>query len=440
MCELIKRAFLVIFIFCSLSLANVLAAENNQMVSGIADQEKVDDSLYIYDVKIESQKDNKIDVFFTLENKAKTKLNLHYNLSLVRADGSGPIERFFSANENKVFSVSPYEKISERLKFDAPDFYRGNYRVVVRIGSVSGLSYMGISENEVFLDGSGEFIDLSDCRVVVDTESDKDYDLQFGLVIKKGELGYVNCLAKNNSKEELKVNGSQDVYLRDEFSDFLKVVPDESAIYFLPGEEKNVTLPILGIDNLNPQAYTNVLNLLADGAVISNDIYIHYVVSGLSGSINKALLDKDYYQKDDTALLELGITDRADIYNGSRYLEKESDKGILKISMFDKEGESCTEEDVNLNDLKILDNNYHFSLKIQKECIDPSLKLNLTDKNGKDLAHLEAKIQSKNVPSGAIGVENDNLLSNSFSVRNILLILAGLLLVVVLIILMRKKK
>ncbi|MFZ5392504.1 MAG: hypothetical protein ACOZAR_04965 [Patescibacteria group bacterium] len=434
-----KKILITLFLSFLMLPLNVLAQDNLDMQIDKS-QVGVEDGLYIYDVKVEDKNDNNLGVTFVLDNKAKAKLNLHYNLALVKADGSGPIVRYFSKNDKKIFSVSPYEKITEHLDFDVPDFYQGSYRVVVRIGSVSGLSYVGISENEVILSGDGKYIDLSECRVLVDTEKDKDYGLQLGLVLNRGERGYINCLAKNISDSDIQVKSSQDIFLRDEFSDLQDTITEDSVVAFSPRQEKNISFIILGTDGLSPQAYTNVLRLVSDGRILSNDIYFHYIISGLSGSINKVVLDKDYYQMGDVALLELGITDRADIYNGSRFTGKESEKGMIEIELLNKNNEVCVRNITDLDQLQILDNNYNFSLKIVKECIDPYIKLNLSDKSGNSLDKFDAKLLSKSISSQKNEVKIQNEKYDVSYFWYVLIFLIGFIFVIVLFLSKRKKR
>lgn len=434
-----KKILITLFLSFLMFPLSVLA-QDNQNIQIDESRVGVDDGLYIYDVKVENKNNNNLAVSFVLDNKAKAKLNLHYNLALVKADGSGPIIRYYSKNDKKIFSVSPYEKITEHLDFDVPDFYQGSFRVVVRIGSVSGLSYVGISEDEVSLSGDGKYINLFGCRVLVDAEKDKDYGLQLGLVINRGERGYINCLAKNISDSDVQVKSSQDIFLRDEFSDLQNSITEDNVVTFSPRQEKNISFFILGTDGLSPQAYTNVLRLVTDGRILSNDIYFHYVISGLSGSINKVVLDKDYYQIGDVALLELGITDRADIYNGSRFAGKESEKGMIEIELLNKKNDVCARNIIDLDQLQILDNNYKFSLKIEKECIDPYIKLNLSDKSGNSLDEFDAKLQSKSI----LGQKNDVKIQNEkyyvSYIGYVLILLIGFIFVVVLFLLKRKKR
>lgn len=151
----------------------------------------------------------------------------------------------------------------------------------------------------------------------------------------------------------------------------------------------------------SPQAYDAKLKLKsANGEVISNETSFHYVLRGISATIQNFLLDKSSYQEGDLAKASIFWSKSADGFVGSRFKPSESEKYFVEISMLNERKKVCGEnEKVELSKDK---NISEFNFEIKRVCDNPVVKVSIMDKDGNILDSKDYKIGISSDPTSGI--------------------------------------
>jgi len=165
------------------------------------------------------------------------------------------------------------------------------------------------------------------------------------------------------------------------------------AVTFKKGEKKTFTLD-LPKGNV-PQFYN--LKVFLRGATPSNTVRVRYIVSGVSGSIDRISLDKDYYDRGMEGTVTLGWQVRAGQYargtSGATYVPEVT----FEATITNDKGNECSNP-INqglkwdVNETKTL-----IPFKINSKCMNPKVSATLKDKDGNLLDQKEFEFKSNPV-------------------------------------------
>jgi len=137
----------------------------------------------------------------------------------------------------------------------------------------------------------------------------------------------------------------------------------------------------------------------SDGKTVSNRIAFHYVIHGLSATIQNLRLDKDYYRKGETATATFNWTPSADMFFGSRTHGSQAKNIFLAISISNSQDRLCgSGKKETETDPKNIDN-ITIPVPISDDCINPRANVKILDENEKILDEITFEITSKDTPA-----------------------------------------
>jgi hypothetical protein len=385
--------------------------------------------------KILSQKANDFDIEFVLSNGKLVQPGIRYGVKLTKISNQekGSDEIVSQKMYDEVISLGENDQIKKNINYQAPGFLSGEYNITLVAYSKDGMM-LGLwpIDNPVELKGSGNYIGLSDCYVSVEnSQKDGEFDLLSGVDIAPGEQLFLNCDVENHMDMSANFSVRYESFERS-FNANNKVKTEIKEGFQLKDGDKTLKLPINYLEN--PQAYDVKITLVKDDADVSNSVIAHYVISGESATIQNIRLDKGSYKAGEQAKLSVMLSGSASNFPGSRLGNGVGGlNGILSVVIKDEEGTVCSEKDVAISNLDY-SLGQDINLDVKKDCVSPSIYLQLKDARGKVLYATDMKISPTNdmasnggMPSGS---NNGSWISKILYAVTILATLLSLILII----------
>jgi len=379
----------------------------------------------IYDAKITEQTGNVFKISFDLSNRTGVQPQVIYGISLTRTDENSYIvadEKVFSS---EVVSLGENETKKINITYEAPKYLKGKYVPVLNAKNGNALPLAISTLNEVTLDGQGDSLEITNCFLSVKEDNDpqKKYELLEGVDVEKNETLFGNCTAVGSFAQETAFAPTLTTFYR---SSFGKEIRKDSLkeVIVKPNEKIDFQfqIPIAA----DPQAYSDIL-VFADknGNQISNKVEFHYVVRGLSATVQNIRLDKDAYEKGDIANANFFWTGSADSFPNSRKGPTTFDDGKIDIMIQSGAGQECGKINQTLA-RSSEEKELNFSIPISIKCLDPVLRISISDKDGNKLSNDVFNIKSKPVEQTAAKYSKNVLFVIIFLVASLIAVLAFL--------------
>lgn len=394
---------------------------------------------------VAEQNGNNLAINFSISSQKTAESNIHYVVELLKnsenenADSNEVIDR--KVYEEK-FSLSAGEVIQKGLQYQAPEYLKGKYSVLVYAENDSGMILSFIKAGDVELTGNGQFLEISDCYLTVNGEKTGDRDGYFskeGVDIKKGEVLTVNCEAINNFGNNQSVKPFFKTTRRSLTGDSVEAVelPNE-VVNFKAGEKKtiNFELPQVSI----PQAYEVTMSLKnSEGKIISNNVYLHYVLAGESATIQNVRLDKTGYRAGELAEISVFLTGSADSFEDSRTGGTANSRTKFRLEVVNDENVACInpiEREINIQE-----SFFALKEKVLVNCINPRVEISLSNQDGlldeRQYSFTSTEIE-KNQVAGIYQKENVSVDKIKWIVLSMVILLLIIFLILVLMILKNK--
>lgn len=355
----------------------------------------------IYDAKVVSQDNNNFKISFDLSNRENAQPGIKYAVQLIKQENNSQ-----SLVDEKVYSetvsLNADTTVKKEVEYAAPSHLSGKFQLWLISRNENGLTLALGNLGEVTLIGNNQFVEIvnNSCYLKVDGETeDKKYTLRQGVDIINAENLIGVCDVANYYDKQIAVLPRFETYWRTTFG---KKVEDnnqpQQAITLNSGEKKTISLTLPKAKT--PQAYDAKLTLLENNRPVSNSTVFHYVLRGPSATIQNLRLDKDYYQKGETARISFFWSPSADSFPDSRLGATDNGQMYVNISIKSGENKNCSNdarEKINPQDSTVA-----FNLPITSECADPKISVSIQDEKGDILDRKEYSLTSRNVPPKAI--------------------------------------
>jgi len=420
-----KTAYLI-----GIILSLVLSFQISQAQEGeVTDLVMIAD-VNIYESKLISQDKNKFDFSFDLSNGKGIQSGIGYVVNLIQENKNGGQTLIDEKIYAKNIQLGDDEVIKEKLEYTAPEYLKGEYSLWVTAKNNNGLSLALADLGKIKLDGTDQYLQIinNSCYLKVGGEDIK-YGPRQGVDIKQGEVLTLNCDVINNFASEIEAIPTVKTYWRSTSGEQIDDSKKQDKLSFKPKEKKTIAVD-LTIPS-DPQAYEIRLGFLDNqGKIVSNEADAHYVLSGLSATIQNISLDKNYYKKGDQAKLAFFWSGSADGFFGSRLGSNDNaSKYFIQINIQDKQGKKCADDITKEMDKNKV--NLEEQISILNNCEDPTVKVSIKDEKGGVLDESELKAKSEQM---------SKIPSKNESKQLIALVLAFLIIVLLLVIIAKKVK
>jgi hypothetical protein len=333
----------------------------------------------VYDVKAAQKQPGTYSVAFDIVNNGDTQNNVVTKLDLIKVDGKSRVT-MDSFVETTPFQVVKSAKIPKTVEYIAPSYISGEFELLVSLVNVSGMTYSIGNAGNITLEGTGQYALLQSDKCylsVAGEKGDTKYPLALGVDIATPEVLVGHCLVKNLASGALNADLRFATSWRSAVGKSVDApVVKNDPVSLAAGESKEITFAVPTATV--PQSYNAVISLTnAAGEPVSNEVIAHYVVSGLSGTLQQA----QYIVTDAGAEASFEWTPSADSHFQSRTQQQGTGTYFVKLAAETAKGEVCaSSETVKLDEIAI--KRETVSVSYPNGCKNPILRLSLVDANG----------------------------------------------------------
>ncbi len=358
----------------------------------------------IYDAKIISQSGNTFAISFDISNRVGVQSGIKYSVTLVKPKtGDVADEHVYS----EVLALGENQTITKTITYTAPaSVSSGTYQLWLRSNNDRGLPLALANLGNITITSSNTpKVDIlgDTCYLTVDGEkSVKKYTLRQGVDIANTESLTATCkvfstmpISKTTPKIFPFFTPTFETHFRTLYGD---IVPQTggatTSIAISAGTSTiSVSLP----KAFKPQAYDVLFSLVPNSSAKatvseSNKVNFHYVLRGLSGTVQNTVFDKLSYKKGDIAQLQIFTSESADSFERSRAGSgTKSEKQKLDVTVTDTVGIICGSYSNKETRLDPRGNN--IAITMLEDCNGPIAKVTLgaaVDDNS-DLQTLDSK-------------------------------------------------
>jgi len=269
-------------------------------------------------VAILSQEKNVIKIGLDIENRSVvSQPDIRYGIELVSTTNKGQ-EKVDTFVADEAIAIAGKQSLHRDITYTAPTALSGTYDLWVIAKTTGGLVLGLASPGKVTFSAFGDRIAIDSASCYLSVGGGK-YTLSQGVDIAKDEDLILTCPAENASGKALSVIPFFDTFRRTVYGPSVKLdYPTKTAIAFAKGEKKDISFPLPKAPA--PQAYDVTVFLVnqSNNIPVSKTITAHYVLRGVSATIQNVSLDRATYQAGDSANVNLSWTPAADSFVGSR--------------------------------------------------------------------------------------------------------------------------
>lgn len=337
------------------------------------------------DAKIEKQEKNVLTISFNISNdfeKVQPGILLRASLQKKENDLLTVVDEKIIGS---VFTLAANEKIHREITYTVPDFLQGQYEIWLHAQTIGSFPLSTARVGETTFSGTNDHIEIinSSCFLKVKGESDdKKYTLFQGVDIEKNENLQAICDLMNHSDQQRKFSAQFETFQHNTFGPLLETSQQSDASFTLqPKEKKQFAFNLPGAQD--PQVYDVKITLRENKKTISNSAVFHYVLRGASASIQSLQMDKQSYQKGESAKASLIITGPADNFPDNRHGKGTDLKGT-SLSVKIQSGKTlCGETQKNHRLGDLVDS---VEIAIAENCPEPMASAILKDSAGNILS------------------------------------------------------
>lgn len=349
----------------------------------------------IKDANIISQEGNIFKISFSIINGKGLQTGVKYGVKLVSNTPNGQI-----TIDEKIYpeSLTLYENktIQKELTYSAPLLLSGKYTLYLTSRNESGFPFSTAFVKDVELKATKQGLEISpeSCSLsVVGENGSPTYKLNQIVDIALTETLSLTCSVTNNSKEIVTATPSFVTTLGTVYGKLATTdTGDITPISFKASEKKSfsITLPKASIAGIY---YLTVG--LKQGETLSNKVSLSYIIRGNIASISNLFLDKDYYQKGDTANLSF-------MWNSisGKLLRGDTGKDSsisITVSILDIKDKECAVPVTKPLAQDFTKPKTELPITITKDCFNPEVTVSLKDSEGNVLDQKNFKAETASV-------------------------------------------
>ena len=424
------KIFIIIFgliiVSSSAKVGDVYAVEN----SPVEQEAKVVTvaTVNIYDARIDFQDGNRIKLVFNLANREQAQPDVRYSVQLIKRENEDQtvVDEYIYS---EVLSLGENQVIPKEIEYLAPQYLSGEFEVWLIAKNQNGLTFATVNPGKITFNGDNQYleIDPKSCYLTVN-EEDKHYMLEEGVDVKSEEKLIAHCDIINHNDSAVSFTPKFKTYWRTTFGQEVSTNQEDGDSQTLNAQEKRQFSFIIPKAQ-TPQAYDTVLELNK----FSNKINFHYVLRGLSATIQNLRLDKDYYQKGGVAKVSFFWSASADNFPGSRLGKTDNGKMFADIKVSSLKNQTCfslqKELDENLGVVE-------YESMVDVDCQNPVVSVDIKDNNGNILDKKDFSIESKSMVSQA----DNSQVNKKLNIKLVVIIIIALLFFISLVVIIFKRR
>ena len=295
----------------------------------------------IQNATIVSQDGHTLSIAFDFTNRQGVQPHVRYSVQLV----SGTSDNQYIADEYVYpdeVSLAENTTLHQNITYNVPASIQGTYEVYLEsandAGTPLGIDDVGKVTFNASATGGVELVAGTCFLQIVGEKSSPKYSLSQGVDIKKTENLTLHCSAVNNAKTPVTLTPHFETHNRSPYGDVVIANGGDTAPVTLQASETKALAFALP-KAADPQSYDVLVSLT--GPQTSNSVDVHYVLQGMSATIQTINLDKAYYPQGSTAALSFFWSPAADTFGGSRAGTSSPSATRMSVTLQDASGDAC---------------------------------------------------------------------------------------------------
>lgn len=340
-----------------------------------------------------TQKVNDFNIVFHITNKEGVLSGVKYGVKLFKdtKEGQFMVDEYIYPESVVVPANSD---ITKDIIYKAPSNIDGGiYSLYIFIKNSNSRPLGLLFVKKINITQTTKFIQVipETCFLTVEGEKiPKEYTLLQGIDITPDENIKLNCTVMNSTEAEVSATPVYETHYRNTAGEIVKQTGgDTNPIVFAPNEKKVISLTLPKATE--PQAY-DVIVSLKSGTSVSNSSVVHYVIKGVSATIQNLVLDKESYKKGEMAKVSFIWSASADNFPGSRL--KSTVTPTINLDMKIKDGWRNCIEPVS-QALVETENIVKLESPVKMDCDNFTATISLKDDAGKILAEKEISFSAE---------------------------------------------
>lgn len=316
--------------------------------------------------------DKAVKIKFDFVNKGASVPSFFYGLEL-RSDNN--VVADFESNKAAI-GLSPKETKSIEMTYTFPAIPSGTYSLTLRASTASGVPVASRFVSNIEVPKQAIFgINPESCVLrVLGEPTGKTYTTNEGVDILPTEKLIASCEVINNLSKSVTLTPVLETFLRNRFG----VKIDQKALTdkgftLSPGARKTVSVEI--DTPQKGQAYDTLVSFTDGQGLRSNDVAFHYVVRGVSATIQSLSLDKNSYVSGDKAQVTVRWSASADSFPESRFGTGTPLQAAIAVVHITSKDASCAPISRHL----LNTSNKAISVDIKSECKNPVVEVFIRD-------------------------------------------------------------
>jgi hypothetical protein len=393
--NLSKLSLLVVFLSIFISTPVFAATPPPTTTTSSSSKAIILADVNINEAKIIKQENNKFDISFIISNGKGIQTGVKYGVQLISTSN-----KIQTTDDEKIYdeSLTLYENssIKKTIQYTAPEILDGVFSLYIISKNEEGFPYSTGFLGNIRLKASqkGIYISSGSCFLKIPGEKTQSaYKLNPSLDIDPSENISISCFANNNSDKEIQVKPILEIRKSNSYGTIIKSeVINTETINYKSKESKlfSITLP-----NINKSGIYYATIALKEGDILSNKVSFSYIVRGSSATISNVLMDKDYYQKGETANVSL-------LWNsvvGKLVRGEATNNGSVSATTLIKnsDGKECSNQIVTPLIFDLTKPKTEISINIKKNCFNPTITITLKDNVNKVLDEKSFTMQTVSV-------------------------------------------
>jgi len=342
----------------------------------------------VYNASLSEQNGNEFSVSFDITNGKGAQSQIRYAIDLLRQNVDGSQALLDRHIYPETIALSENKRVRKTVSYTAPDYLKGkDLQLWVVAFNDQGLLLGHNMAGTVNLTAVRDYIEMSPerCSLSVSGE-ERIFTLIEGPDVSMTDKLLLTCTLTNHFPTEVTFSPHFATYRRAALGgDMVKEETTDESFTIIAKETKEIalTIPVMSL----PQAYDTVLTLQKkdSGEDLSNSITAHYVTRGKSATISNVSIDKNTYNKGDTAQITVTWSGAADNFPDARSEGTDVGPVTLTASLTSGADDECSSPVSKT--LNVGASVETLSAQVSQKCVSPTVTATITDQSGMVLSN-----------------------------------------------------
>jgi hypothetical protein len=314
-----------------------------------------------------------VTIEFDLTNRVGFQPDVRYSVGLFTAANKNLIdEKVYDDN----VVLSDNDSVHKKIEYTAPEYASGAYQLFLSAQSSGGFPYGSIKLGDVkfsALTVGSVTIAPDSCTLTTKGEKETTYKIFETPTLVTDDALFLHCTLRNTTNADVRIGQSFVTHKKAITGEVIPLLGGTTeTTQILAHKTKDITVMLPRPQA--PSTYTTEVEFTSEQKRIA-DVSVHFLVQGISATIQNVLFDKDLYQPQEKAEIQI-------VWSGSTGVVGSSTEAralpFIDATISGNGGEPCAApiaEQLTATDIPVK----KMSVLMTTLCVNPVLQLTLRD-------------------------------------------------------------